>query len=83
MESVMAGLNFSTLETTAVSVYNLPTSWQLLVVGSVFVWLMFAQLSTFTKYFRASVQPFVLRHVESGVPMIIAIQVPSAYQVSI
>ena len=79
MESCMAGLNFSSLETTVIPVYNLPTSWQLLVLGAIFVWLILAQLTAFTKNVRAVVQPFVLRHVQSEVPVILAIQVPSTH----
>jgi len=79
MDSRMAGVNHSTLGTSATLAYDLPTSWQLKVVGAIFTWLILAQLTAFTKHLRALVQPFVLRHVKSGVPVIIAIQVPVAH----
>jgi sphingosine-1-phosphate phosphatase 1 len=79
MESRMAGVNYTTLGTSATLAYDLPSSWQLKVVGAIFTWLILAQLTAFTKHLRAWVQPFVLRHVESGVPVIVAIQVPVAH----
>lgn len=82
MESRMAGLNYTILGTSAIPTYDLPASWQLKVVGAIFIWLILAQLTAFTKHLRALVQPFVLRHVKSEVPVILAIQVPFAHYVS-
>ena len=77
MDSCMdAGLKYSALETSVVPAYrNLPASWQLLVLAAIFVWLILAQLTALTKHVRSLVQPFVLRHVESEVPVLLAIQV--------
>lgn len=76
----MAGLNFTILETSAIPVYSTLAPWQISVVGAIFTWLIFAQLTALSKHLRALVQPFVLRHVEEGVPVVLAIQVPNANQ---
>lgn len=77
MESPMAGLNH-TLETSDISMFNLPIPWQFLIVGAIFIWLIIPKFTAVTNHIRAFVQSFVLRHVESGVPVILAIQVLSA-----
>lgn len=80
----MAGLAHGALQSngpsvSVVTLKILPTPWQFAVVGAIFILVIIARLSSCTEYLRGLVQPFVLRRVESGVPVILAIQVPSAH----
>lgn len=75
MERPMAEVNSTSWGTSAIPLYDLPTPWQLKVVAGIYIWLVFAHVTSFTKHLRALVQPFVLRRVESGVPVLLAIQV--------
>ncbi|KAG0605247.1 hypothetical protein M758_9G042900, partial [Ceratodon purpureus] len=54
--------------------YTLLVPWQLVIVGAIIISVLIAKITAPAKHFRALVQPFVLRHVESGVPVILAIQ---------
>jgi sphingosine-1-phosphate phosphatase 1 len=70
----MAEVNSTSWGTSVIPLYDLPTPWQLEVVAGIYIWLVFAHVTSFTKHLRALVQPFVLRRVESGVPVLLAIQ---------
>ncbi|XP_024403484.1 lipid phosphate phosphatase delta [Physcomitrium patens] len=75
----MAGLAHGALQSngpsvSVVTLKILPTPWQFAVVGAIFILVIIARLSSCTEYLRGLVQPFVLRRVESGVPVILAIQ---------
>ena len=75
----MAGLNSTNSETSShISMYTLLVPWQLVIVGAIIISVLIAMITAPAKHFRALVQPFVLRHVESGVPVILAIQVMSS-----
>lgn len=75
----MAEVNSTSWGTSVIPLYDLPTPWQLKVVAGIYIWLVFAHVTSFTKHLRALVQPFVLRRVESGVPVLLAIQVPCVH----
>jgi hypothetical protein len=50
-------------------------TWQLLVIAGIVSWLFVAQRWSFTVHLRAVLQPFVLRHVDKGIAVVLQIQV--------
>jgi hypothetical protein len=49
-------------------------TWQLLVIAGIVSWLFVAQRWSFTVHLRAVLQPFVLRHVDKGIAVVLQIQ---------
>lgn len=74
----MAGLDFTRLEGKALHLFNLPSipTWQLLVVGGIISWLLFARATDLTRRLRTYWQPYVIRHVGNGALVVLRIQVP-------
>jgi hypothetical protein len=50
-------------------------TWQLLVIAGIVSWLFVAHRWSFTVHLRAVLQPFVLRHVDKGITVVLQIQV--------